>query len=935
VDLKLLVTSDWQCALGNLDRCEIMFLQIMRIMLEREVPVLLHCGDIKDALNPVDTRVTNFLVYATREIRNRCNANFLFLRGNHDSITAQDDVPSCLPQLKAAGADVADEDFKVTGFPYHINLWRVPYFRDPERQRKAFKVAEEDARSRPSIKILAFHNELAGCKRSAYSKGKGLTLEDIGAKYYDLCIGGHIHAQQQVSKLPNVWYVGSPFCCDWGEVNQSKGFLLIDVPDRIQGKENRRRVTVEQIPSVAPGWYDPNAPGFRKPESWKGCRVRVKVPVTSDPTRELQEARNRLEKRYAGAVVHLVPEFQNAAVKPDSVDTKAGDDQLLHEYLSKIPMPEGYCADQAETYLKKFLPATGLFGVQGVKFENVTADDVLCFKRVALNLDQKGLTLVTGRNLDWSDQTSNGAGKSSLVSLAFLALFGRTFKGQTHDGWAAQNSKAVALVTQRLSLPDKSSLLIQRGRRPALLRVFRNGKEITMGDANATQALIERLTNLTWDVLTNSVYVGQREIGSVFGTEKERKELFSRLLGLDRFLEAQAKLKKEVLKARRSVEAVEQEIASVNAALAEANTGRKEIEQALAEAPPVNEAGMADSQLKIMSLEQAIRKRELENQALEPTLEKNQKAFELLLSSTQKFEGQTDGLREQLEAALKVKGKCPTCGSAVTVKALEAYTKILEEQIAGMEEQIERYEKLQQENRTARRVIIEKIQANNLENRKATISVDSLQREVLKWKEQADARKRLEAVLRQKDARVAKLEFHKAVHEGARSACVEHENFLTTCERVVGRDGLPAYLASVAVPQLNSAAARYSELFADGEIGVRFSASGGDVDVEVSNLHGGSGIKDQSMGEMRMAGLISAFAFRETLVPMGILVLDEPGEGLDAVNAERFARGLNQIADKFGSVYCISHNERVLAALEPDRRLEVVKQNGVATVREI
>ena len=86
---------------------------------------------------------------------------------------------------------------------------------------------------------------------------------------------------------------------------------------------------------------------------------------------------------------------------------------------------------------------------------------------------------------------------------------------------------------------------------------------------------------------------------------------------------------------------------------------------------------------------------------------------------------------------------------------------------------------------------------------------------------------------------------------------------------------------------------------------------------------------------MRIIGLIAAFALRDVLVPYNLLILDEPGEGLDAVNAKAFADGLSEAAERFGSLFVITHNPHILSALEPTRRLHVIKENQVSRLEEI
>jgi DNA repair exonuclease SbcCD nuclease subunit len=230
VTKRLLITADWQASVDNLHRCQQIVDQIMEVL--NPQTGFLHLGDIKDSPNPVDQRVTNFLIKAFTEIRKRA-AFTLYVRGNHDSIHVQDGCPSCAPLIEALGFDVV-ADVRWEGYVTPVfGIWMVPYFRNPELQSKMFQEALDNQRhvsqghDRPRSSILAFHNEVAGCEVTAYRKSDaGYTPNDIGAQYYDLCVGGHIHKPQMVK--PNIHFVGSPFCVDWGEANQSKRFLLVE-----------------------------------------------------------------------------------------------------------------------------------------------------------------------------------------------------------------------------------------------------------------------------------------------------------------------------------------------------------------------------------------------------------------------------------------------------------------------------------------------------------------------------------------------------------------------------------------------------------------------------------------------------------------------------------------------------------------------------------
>jgi DNA repair exonuclease SbcCD nuclease subunit len=249
--MKLIVSSDWQLSLNNLDRAKLFVDQVIDILKESSKKhncFFLHCGDVKEHWNPIDQRVTNFILESFKRIKDNCT-NIIFIRGNHDSITTQDGVPSCIPLLESLGITVADQSWILV--PIRLLTWNskivkyalvylVPFFRDPVRQKAEFSAAYHSAMSTQltvmgvpvsteSVKILAFHNTITGSKQSLYTKGEGVSIEELGAKHYDICVGGHIHLPQFIK--PNIYYVGSPFPMDFGEVNVQHRLLVLTIDE--------------------------------------------------------------------------------------------------------------------------------------------------------------------------------------------------------------------------------------------------------------------------------------------------------------------------------------------------------------------------------------------------------------------------------------------------------------------------------------------------------------------------------------------------------------------------------------------------------------------------------------------------------------------------------------------------------------------------------
>ena len=130
------------------------------------------------------------------------------------------------------------------------------------------------------------------------------------------------------------------------------------------------------------------------------------------------------------------------------------------------------------------------------------------------------------------------------------------------------------------------------------------------------------------------------------------------------------------------------------------------------------------------------------------------------------------------------------------------------------------------------------------------------------------------------------------------------------------------------IPLLNKAAEEYAVMFGDKVVQVRFKIEDGEFEPYVLNASGGESIDDQSVGEKALAGLITSFALREIAPKTNLLILDEPGEGLDAANARQFAQALPKLAERFGSVFITSHNQVILSELSGERTITVVKKNG-------
>src|ERR1019366_8872860 len=256
-------------------------------------------GDLKRQYNPIDVRVVIFWQNFIRRAMEQ-SLRVILVMGNHDRVGMYLDAQNWLPVLRESGAEIVHKSPKRIGVE-NGTLYCLPFNSNIETTKKwAKELAAE--RTGDAKAVLVFHNDLLRCSYNVLghkSDGK-LRIDDLRPDTYDLCLGGHVHLRQKLGE--NIHYIGNPFCTDWGEANQAKGYLIL----------NGEKLT--PVPSSIPGWYDPSWPRFPKEKrDWKDTRVRVHVPIELGKNYglALQKARQEAEHKYAGAVITTVPEFQD------------------------------------------------------------------------------------------------------------------------------------------------------------------------------------------------------------------------------------------------------------------------------------------------------------------------------------------------------------------------------------------------------------------------------------------------------------------------------------------------------------------------------------------------------------------------------------------------------------------------------------------------
>ncbi len=913
--------GDIQAEYNNLQLSQQAIKTVRHICKQRGIKVAVNLGDFKNKYSPVDGMTINFGVQTCEDFK-KDEVDQHVLLGNHDRYNLATDLLSWFPVLKKAGAITHDEP---EVFKYEdLHLFFLPFRSSVRDTKDAAKYLASKVTDKKKS-ILCFHQELRGCKynHSIKSKDARLVAEDLFPDKYLFCLGGHIHLRQNVYK--NIWYVGSPFPVDWGEANQIKGFTIVDTET---GK-------LEFVRSKANLLWDVDRPKFNPEKIKSGDTVRKHVILhpTDDVDTRKSEVEKQLEKEYPGVKGVAKVEFEDE--QDQQLEKKESTEEVTVKDYIKQTCPKELLEEKEKLlkYLLYKLEQVNFTVRQnaGVKFLWAKGHNVLSYKDIEVNYEKPGIRVVTGNNKDWLNR-SNGSGKSSALSLPMIALQGCTYKNQKNDRWARRKSTKTAWVKLAVELSDGRKCVIYRSRRPHKLNIIIDGKIKSEGNKKeVTQKRIEELTGITKESM---LYVDQKNINSLLsGTDKDKKLVLEKIQNLEQYNQAQKLVLEDITTTNEFEANIKTRIDQINAERDAITVHTNVFDYKVAK----QEIKELHKQLKNLESDlvhyqsQGSKKEKLANL-------KHQ--IDVLTGSIHKAETYVDSAEldirnaeRKLEkiAGLK-KQECPTCLQIVGknhIMQLEDVKNTLSEKLASS---IVGHKKVAKESRAARTLLVleyEKLEEKQKENDR---KIFELRIRVTNVKEE----------LHRRDKELVKVEGLRkkllALHiERTKMKVVlfqvEHEKmFLDYCSRTLSRKGLPAYLNRFLCPKLNKAAKRYSDIFSDGEINIRFSVEDGQLLGNVLNHNGGAQVNDQSDGELRMASLITCFAQRDVQAPCNLMTLDEPGTGLDSVNAKVFAERLKEIG-KHQTVLVASHNQAILSELASEETWEVTKHKGVSKLR--
>ena len=172
----------------------------------------------------------------------------------------------------------------------------------------------------------------------------------------------------------------------------------------------------------------------------------------------------------------------------------------------------------------------------------------------AVNFDRRDLTLVLGENLDLGgDDTGarNGTGKTTIINALSYGLYGQALTNIKKDNLINKTNGRNMLVTVEFAINGKQ-YRIERGRRPAITKLYIDGSEQTeysdssQGDSRETQHDIDRLLGMSVDMFRHIVALNTYTEPFLSMKVNDQRHIIEQLLGITILSEKADALKEQI-----------------------------------------------------------------------------------------------------------------------------------------------------------------------------------------------------------------------------------------------------------------------------------------------------------------------------------------------------------------------------------------------------
>ncbi len=154
-----------------------------------------------------------------------------------------------------------------------------------------------------------------------------------------------------------------------------------------------------------------------------------------------------------------------------------------------------------------------------------------------IDFDRRDLTLVLGENLDLGgDGSRNGTGKTTIINALSYALYGQALSNIRKDNLVNKTNNKNMLVSLDFEV-NSVQYRIERGRKPAVLRLFVNQEDKAaiddaQGDSRETQEELERVLGMSHDMFKHILALNTYTEPFLSLKSNDQRVLIEQLLGI-------------------------------------------------------------------------------------------------------------------------------------------------------------------------------------------------------------------------------------------------------------------------------------------------------------------------------------------------------------------------------------------------------------------
>lgn len=616
----------------------------------------------------------------------------------------------------------------------------------------------------------------------------------------------------------------------------------------------------------------------------------------------------------------------------------------------------------------------------------------MSIEEAKIELDDRGLILVEGRNKTNGAFKSNGSGKTSILDSIVYAIYDTTSKGLKADDVVNRVAKKNTEVILE-GVKGDDVIRIERYRKHSKhknkVKLFLNGKEISEKSAKATNEAIETIVGIDYKTFINSIMFSQGSGAGRFATatDKEKKEILENLVNLNVYATAQ-EIAKEKVKGKqeeinenlRDTERLNWELSQVDLMEQQENENyentRNMIKQEQDNLKNTIEA-MSDHASNNFHIAEQLREEveELEKQRDNYTTnditaisnEVNAKYRELTekINHQKNLTTKKDEIVSQYKK-IQTETNCPVCGNLLDQAHREKEMNSLKEQLrsilvelAPMDEEVqamtEEYNTLHSEYQRQKEVhdtahegyrnIVNAIQQKNNQIAQYENTLQGYKDKIENIKDTLEKLNNVPKPRKRNDERKAIKEKIKAQKQALLDLEKEKKQ-IEDVVKVYSNSGVKSHVLDLITPYLNKRANLYLKKLSGSDIEINFSTQkknkdgtySDKFDVQVINNTGGETYQANSEGEKKRIDLAISLAIQDLVlkrseISTNVVIYDEVFDALDSVGAENTVELLKERLEVVGTIFVVTHNEHLKPLFE--KVITVVKeQDGMSRLVE-